>query len=232
MIPEGITYDPAGRNFYVGSIAKRKILKIDRNGNVSYFVESGRDHLGEVLGMAINPRTKTLWACSNLRTDSGSYSAVHVFNLETGVTVKKYIYDHHGKTHLFNDLCILSNDDVYITDTDGSGLFKIDAGSDSIRRLTPGKTITLPNGIAASADEKSLYIASSTVLGIVKVDIQTLEVKGLATPHLYPGILDGLYQRDGEIVGIQNVFFPELVAHYKLNAAGDSIVNENILRCC
>src|SRR5262245_31517259 len=83
LIPEGITYDPQGRSFYVGSIAKRKIMRINAGGKVSDFVESNRDQLGEVLGMTINPRTKTLWACSNMKTDSINYSAVHVFDLQT-----------------------------------------------------------------------------------------------------------------------------------------------------
>lgn len=229
LIPEGMTYDPLTRNFYVGSIAKRKILRINAKGEVSFFVESNRDRLGEVLGMAINPRTRTLWACSNLKTDSSNYSAVHVFDLETGATVKKYFFEHPRKSHLFNDICILSSNDVYITDSDGSGLYKIEAGSDSIRRLTLSQNITLPNGITASADEQSLYIASSTVLGIVKVDLKSMNAKGLGTSRLYPGILDGIYFKDGEIIGIQNVFFPEVIAQYKLDAAGDSIVKETVL---
>ena len=179
--------------------------------------------------MAINPRTRTLWACSNLKTDSSNYSAVHVFDLETGATVKKYIFDHPWKVHLFNDICILSSGDVYITDTDGSGLYKIEAGSDSIQRLTLSQNITLPNGITASADEQSLYVATSTVLGIVKVDLKTMKTEGIGTQHLYPGILDGIYFKEGEIIGIQNVFFPEGVSRYQLDAAGDSIVQQSVL---
>jgi hypothetical protein len=75
-----------------------------------------------------------------------------------------------------------------------------------------------------------LYVASSTVLGIVKVDLKTLEVKGLATGAFISRILDGLYQEERRNHRDSRMYiFPEVIAHYKLNTAGDSIVNEKVL---
>src|SRR4051812_9537514 len=53
LIPEGIAYDPAQKEFYVGSILKRKIVRIDSSGRASDFTSEGQDGLFKVLGMTV-----------------------------------------------------------------------------------------------------------------------------------------------------------------------------------
>src|SRR6478736_4914990 len=64
LIPEGITFDPTTKSFYVSSINKRKIVKVDEQGRVSDFIPSGQDEIGEVLGLKI--AKGKLWACNDL----------------------------------------------------------------------------------------------------------------------------------------------------------------------
>jgi hypothetical protein len=51
LIPEGIAWDAKGRRFFLGSIAQRKILTVDRQGRTKDFSRSN-DHLDTVLGLA------------------------------------------------------------------------------------------------------------------------------------------------------------------------------------
>src|ERR1700730_16602153 len=51
FVPEGITYDPVTRAFFVSSQYKRKIVRIDPSGTVQDFVSSARDGLWMVFGM-------------------------------------------------------------------------------------------------------------------------------------------------------------------------------------
>lgn len=228
LIPEGIAWDGAKNHFYISSIAKKKIIRIDEDKNITDFITSGRDDLGEVLGMKVNPRTNTLWACNN-KTGTSGHAALHVFDLGTGALVKKYVLMNDTQQHGFNDLCIMSNDDVYITDTEGSGIFRIRKDSDSLESFIAGGGIPLPNGIAVSGDPNLLYVATSTARGIVTVNLQTREVKRLPAENLYSGVLDGLYYTDHMLIGIQNVFFPETITAYRLTEKGDSILSMQVL---
>jgi sugar lactone lactonase YvrE len=45
LIPEGIAYDPARKNFYVSSTFKRKIIRIDANGRATDFTQEAQDGL-------------------------------------------------------------------------------------------------------------------------------------------------------------------------------------------
>ena len=70
LIPEGITYDPSTKFFYIGSINKRKIVRKNETGNVSDFISPKQEGIGEVLGLKIV--NGKLWACNNLSNDTVS----------------------------------------------------------------------------------------------------------------------------------------------------------------
>ncbi len=68
LIPEGITYNPSTKTFYVSSISKRKIVSVDEQVRIKDFISSGQDGIGEVLGLKV--AEGKLWACNNLTGDS------------------------------------------------------------------------------------------------------------------------------------------------------------------
>ncbi|MBI3234670.1 MAG: hypothetical protein HYZ42_11635, partial [Bacteroidetes bacterium] len=62
---ESITYSPKSREFYLGSIHQRKIIKINKNGEVSDFTKSAESGLAAVFGLKVDSKRKLLWACSS-----------------------------------------------------------------------------------------------------------------------------------------------------------------------
>src|SRR5687767_6929451 len=54
LIPESVAYDPVDRAFYVGSMYKRKIIRIGADGSVSDFLPPGRDGIWGVLGIKVD----------------------------------------------------------------------------------------------------------------------------------------------------------------------------------
>jgi hypothetical protein len=78
LVPEGITYDPASQSFFVSSICKRKIVKIDARKKISDFISSEQDSIGEVLGLKVIG--EKLWQCSNLE----NRAMVHQYDLVSG----------------------------------------------------------------------------------------------------------------------------------------------------
>ena len=219
LIPEGITYDPVARNFYVGSIHKKKILRITPRGSVSEFASSPRVDLHEVLGMKVDPARRRLWVCSNTpEHDSTNYvSSIHVFDLTSNALVKKYQIA--GKQrHLFNDLVIASNGDVYITDSDGGSIHVIRKDSDSIEEFLKPKALGYPNGITMTPDESKLIVSTGSRLGIVSIDLQKKEITPITHAKYFLIGIDGMYRKGNALIAVQNNTFPESVLRMDCSA--------------
>src|SRR5688572_26488520 len=209
LIPEGIAYDPAEKSFYLGSIFKKKIIKISSKGRVSDFVSSGENEIQEVLGMIVDPNG-FLWACNNLyEADTiPRISNVHVYNTHNKSLVKRYqLMD--GKRHLFNDLHMISSGDVFITDTEFGMIWVIRKDKNVLEEFTKPGSVSYPNGITSTADEKNLMI--STAPGIVLLNIDTKEIKPLQSHRYQVNGYDGLYRYKSTLLGIQNIYFPESI---------------------
>jgi len=219
LIPEGITYDPIGKNFYLGSIHKKKILKITSRGQVSEFASAPRVDLHEVLGMKVDADKRKLWVCSNTpEHDSTNFiSSIHVFDLTTNTLIKKYQIN--GKQrHLFNDLVIASNGDVYITDSELGSVHVIKKDSDTIEEFLKPKAVAYPNGIALTPDEKKLMVSTGSGLGIVSIDLQSKAITPIRhAKYLLIGI-DGMYRKGNSLIVVQNNTFPESVLRMDCSA--------------
>ena len=116
LIPEGIAYDPATRSFFVGSLAQRKIVRVDAKGQAKNFTEPGQDSLWAVLGLRVDVPRRLLWACSaNFQTGR---SGLFAYDLKTGKLARKYVLADTTK-HLLNNLALLENGELYVTDSEG-----------------------------------------------------------------------------------------------------------------
>ena len=78
--PEGIEYYAKQNVFYVGSIRKKKIIKVDENGNCKDFAIS-KDYLA-VMGLAIDNEKDLLWACTTAAPEMEGYMDTQEGNAE------------------------------------------------------------------------------------------------------------------------------------------------------
>ncbi|ELR73477.1 hypothetical protein C900_04329 [Fulvivirga imtechensis AK7] len=228
LIPEGIAYDPAGDAFYIGSIYKSKIIKIDNNGQISNF--TGENEYGPwgYLGMSV--KDGILWTCRSpldQSADSTGFSGLFGYDLKSGKLSKKYVTAEGG--HLFNDL-VFNNNDIYITDTDGGAIYKVNTGKDSLEVFVPARSLIGPNGITVSPDGGTLII--STVRGLQKLDLKTREITPLSHPVYYIIGNDGLYTYKNTLIGFHNITKPESINQFVLNQNIDAIDSVNVLACC
>lgn len=207
LIPEGIAYDPSDKSFYVGSIARRKIVRVDSKGKASDFALS----LDQILGLKVDTLSRQLWACGNSVPDSGRYSSVvYLFDLADRSLLKKYQIS-GKKKHLFNDIVVTSGGDAYVTDSDGGAIFVIRKTRDAIEEFIKPGSISGPNGVTLSPDESRLLVATAGSQGIVSIDLTTREIKPLKSDRYLLIGFDGIYRFKDSIIGIQNVTFPESV---------------------
>jgi sugar lactone lactonase YvrE len=232
MIPEGIAFDPATRTLYVGSIRKRKIVAVSPEGRVRDFVPSARDGLWSVLGMKIDPERRTLLACSEADRGMEGYtpgdvgkSAVFEFDLATGKTL--HVYRAPAGRHLFNDLAI-THGTIWVTDSDGGSVWKIDRRSGSVARFAPAGRFVYPNGIALEPGERRLYVADDR--SIWDVDLVAERRRELPHPvRTKLGQADGLYFDRGALIAIQNGNPPIRVVRFSLTPALDRVTGEMAL---
>ncbi len=205
LIPEGIAYDPADKSFYLGSIAQRKIVRIDSKGKTSDFAVS----LHQILGMRVDTLSNLLWACGNSSVDSGEYvSSVYVFSLPNGSLIKKYEVS-GGTKHLFNDIVVTSAGDAYVTDSNGGSIYVIRKTRDAIEEFVKGGSVPGANGITLTSDETRILVATASRNGIVSIDLKTREVAALKSERYLLIGYDGIYRYKNSLIGIQNVTFPE-----------------------
>lgn len=234
LIPEGITYDPVEECFYVGSIWKCKIIKIDKYGKISDFTNEKQDGLRKVLGMNVDAKRRELWAASivnSYRPDLDSaeigWSGVFKYDLTTGKLIKKYELHEKGVNHLLNDITITKSGDVFITDSEAGQVYAIFRERDTLELFIDNPDFIYPNGITISPDSKTLYMASAAN-GIYMINIETKECKLIPQPDnitLYG--IDGLYYYNGTLLGVQNS--KHKISQFKMNSDRDSVVSAEIL---
>lgn len=220
LIPEGMAYDPATETFYLGSIYKRKIFRISKDGKYKDFKTEGQDGLWGVLGMKVDAGRRVLWVNSAAGPEEkgfNGYSGVFKYDLVSGKLIKKYVLENKPESHLFNDLVITAQGDAFLTDSLSGAVYMIHHERDGLEVfLQPGRFI-YPNGIAISDDNKTLYVADWSA-GISVVDVGTRSVTTMAHPdNITLSGVDGLYFYKNSLVAVQNGPKPERVIQYFLD---------------
>jgi sugar lactone lactonase YvrE len=228
LIPEGIARDPKTGDFFLSSILKQKIVRIDKAGKVSDFTASGQDGLQGVLGMRVDPATQTLWACSGPAARV-STAPSHLFRYDLATGALKGKYELPGKPpHLCNDIAVGKGGEVFVTDSTAGAVHRLRPGKEALETLVAAGTLIYPNGLAISSDAKRLYVADFK--GLSFVDVATGKVEALKYPELVNVTgLDGLYLYGGHLVAVQNGSGAERIVRFKLNAAKNAILSEEIL---
>jgi sugar lactone lactonase YvrE len=225
LIPEGIAYDAETKTFFVGSTFKRKIVAVDAAGKVRDFTTEAQDGAFGILGMRVDPRRRVLWAISSnaggtmparaLDKTCLGCSTVMSYDLAAGKLVEKYELSNRPAVHFLNDLVVVPNGDVYITDTMSGNIYRIARAKKALEPFASLGPQTYPNGIDLAGDGRTLLVASS--LGLHKVstaDGSVTPVKGL--PGEKPPTIDGLYFHDGSVIAIQPFEKARAVVRYVL----------------
>jgi hypothetical protein len=217
LFPEGIAHDPADGTFYISSILKKKIVKVTSKGVVEDFVTSGSDGIEQVLGMKVDNKG-LLWACNNPPEydSTRKISNVHVYDTKRKTLYKRFqISD--GKSHLFNDLCIASNGDVYVSDTNAGMIWIIRHGENDIHAMTKPGSLPWANGIVLTPDEKKILVCTGSGMGIAAVSVDTRKIETFPVERYLILGMDGMYRYKNYLIGIQNTTFPEGIIRMDLN---------------
>ena len=223
LIPEGLAYDAKQNLFYLGSLNRKKIVKIDADGRVSDFVPADRYGLLPVLGIRPDPTDGTVWA--NTFEDAGRTELVHFDS--AGKLLGRFAPKDRAK-HGFNDLVVRKNGQVITTDSLSSQVFRFDPRSQAFSPLLVYRILLYPNGIALADDDRSLYVADG--VGVVKIDLADNSSRDVDPgPRNTLAGADGLYWRNGSLIAVQNGMGSPRVAAFKLSKDGNRVTQTTVL---
>lgn len=202
LIPEGIAYDSQHQTFYIGSLAKQKVIRCSGNGDCADFVNGKEAGFWMVVGMKVSPDAKSLWICSaDEKEPFNGYAGIFRFEIPSGKLLQKFTMDNKQGPHLFNDLVFTKAGDVYFTDSKAGKVWRIIPGSDTLTEFATG--FVFPNGIALDEEMKTLFVAD--FMGLHGIDAATGKKSLLNHQgNTFLNGIDGLYFYKGTLTGIQD----------------------------
>ena len=231
LIPEGIAFDPEDGSFYVGSLLKRKIVCVRRDGSIADLAGPKEGVPGDVLGLRIDAARRRLWAAVVVREGRSKdrpSSALLLVELPAGRIGVSYEPAYGGK-HLFNDIALLADGTVFVTDSEEGTVYRLRPGESALSRLLPPGSFDYPNGIAASEDGRAVYVADG-LDGITRLDPATGKRTVLRRPKgVSLDVIDGLYLVSGGLVAVQNGTGVDRVAWFGLDRTGKRVVSAKVL---
>ncbi len=221
LMPEGIAHDPATGAFFLGSGAKGSIVRVGFGNALTEF--SPRvEGLDSILGLAVDGPRRILYAVgTSALTEAGRKrlrNAVLAFDIDKQRLLRRV--DVPAAMQL-NDVTVAIGGRVYASDSGSGAIFEIQREG-AARTLVPPDRLRGSNGLAASPDGKRLYVAHSTGLSVV--DPATGEAKRVANnTRETVAAIDGLYDFQGDLIGVQNITTPGRVIAITLSPDGETI---------
>ena len=220
LLAEGTAWDAKTRTLYLSSLYKRKIVAISPDGTARDFIGSGDEGIGPVAGLEVDPVRRGLWAASMVLAEAGiplgdttllAHGLLFHYDVDTGRLRRRYVLrPAKGQRHGFNDLTVMPTGDVYITDSQSGGVYKLGAEGGEIVELLPPGTYTFPNGITRSDDGRLLFVAHGS--GVDRLEVGTGRRVRLGAPDtLNIGGIDGLAFHRHTLIAHQPSWFNRVV---------------------
>src|SRR6185295_10044413 len=181
-----------------------------------------KDGIGGVFGMAVDPARRVLWAASSPlphmlrpRGTPADVAALYKYDLATGRRVARYpvpiVGDHRN---VLGDVIVSSRGVAYTTDSATPALYRVDPFTNRLELVFSG--FTSLQGLALSADEKTLYLADYA-RGLYAVWLPDKTVSRVeVAPNLAATGIDGLYLHRGRLIATQNGVEPHRVVAFDL----------------
>jgi sugar lactone lactonase YvrE len=240
--PEDIAYDAATRTFYVSSMKRRKIVRVDQRGTATDFVPEGADGEGtwSVLAVAVDSARRLLWATTNALGPMGGFApadsgrgALLAYDLATGRLRGRWEAPRDRGPHELGELAVGAGGDVYVSDGRQGVLWVLRRGADALAPLVDDGTFFSPQGIAVRPDGR-LFVADY-VRGVAIVDPAagappSRRVQWLTHPDAVPlSGVDGLALAGRRLLLVQNGTTPRRVVQLALDDALARVTASTVL---
>jgi sugar lactone lactonase YvrE len=234
LLAEGVAYDAKTGAFFVTSVHRRKIVRLDATGHATDFVPEGRDGLLSAVGIVADPPRRALWVTTEasrlmtgFREEDEGPSLLLELDLDDASLRRRFGPPVPGGR--VSDLALAPDGTIYVADPAGGRVYRLTPGAERLEVLVDEGTLASPQGLAVTGDGRLLFVADY-VQGVARVDLASAAVRFLETPEdlLVSGI-DGLVLAGDSLVGIQNGIRPNRVLRLRLDAGGSRVLEGAIL---
>ena len=234
-MPEGVAYDPVTKSFFVSSIRKRKVFRIDASGKVSVFVAPREGGLRTAAGIGVDAKRRSLWVASEAmphmegyEKDSPLQSAIFEFDVDTGKFRREIRPPATEKPAAFDDLAVAADGRVYVNDGQNGRIWSLAPGAGALEMFLVSDLFRGTQGLAPTPDGRSLYVSDYS--GLYRVDVASKRITRLAVlPDVALNGVDGLVWSGGSLYAIQNGVEPNRVIRVDLAADGVTLTGARIL---
>ena len=205
LSPEGLAWDSETGDLFTGSFLLRKIVRISADGTVSDLGDSASDELGAVLGMWVDAERRELWAAAGSTSmEEMTHPAELVrYNVDTGELLARYPAPDPEQILLFNDVVVTADGTAWMTESLIGGLHRVPPGGQDLELFVEFPQFGFANGIAASGDGTTIYVAHAEGLSAIDVTTGVIE-RVLPEADFSLVAADGLNWHDGSLILVQN----------------------------
>lgn len=220
--PESFVFDTSEDVFYVGSIRKGMVVKVDLEGNIENFVEN--DALKSILGMVINKSTNQLLVCNSdpgfsEKTTGQSppvLANVVAYDLTSGNEVANYDLSTllpTGTPLLVNDIVLDDAGNAYITNSLAPVVFKISKEGEMSVFISNDSWAPTPDSFGLNGieyhEDGFLIVAQYNAGSIYKVPLDDPSNFSVITIDKGIHSVDGIRLIDNEnLIWVSNVLDP------------------------
>ncbi len=223
LLIEGVAYDPDGGRFYLGSVRRREVLRLDRNGKGDV-LSRPQDGLWGVMGLRVDAAGRKLWAAlsavpqmSGFKADDAGRAGIAAYDLKSGKLEKKLVLPGKPEAHLLGDLAVDKKGAVLATDSQAPVIYAVPASGSELEVFLRYDLFQSLQGLDFSPDGKTIFVADYSV-GVYAIDRQTKAVRYLEVPRTAALIgIDGLYFYQGSLIAVQNGLRPNRILRIFLN---------------
>ena len=233
LIPEGIAWDAKTGDFFVGSLHKKKIVRVGRDGRARDFAAAGQDGLEDVLGLNVDADRRTLWACTAASGRAGSRagrSGLLAYDLDSGQGAQRRLAGQRRRP----------------APAERPGRHRrgrsLRDGQRRRHALEAGRGRPGPGGVRGARARSSIRTASPsppTGRGCMSPTSSTAcrpwtwpRRRSQPLPHpdgVSPYGIDGLCRDGADLVAVQNGAGRERIVRYRLDAKGERIERLEVL---
>ena len=229
LLPEDIGYDPQSGKFLVASVLEKKIVTIDRAGDISEFARAPDGW--PMLALKIDLPHHVVWATevalqgfADVPKSSWGRSIILEYDLRS----RKLLGRIEGpRASQLGDMTITPNGDLLICDSNGGGVYLLNQNGKSLKRVDGGDFISPMTPSFISNDR--VFVADYA-RGLAVFDLRNKHVRWIPMQnmHALQGI-DGLYYRNGRLIVIQNATPPERIVSLQFDPAFTHVTSERII---
>ena len=235
LVPEGVAYDPVTKSFFLSSIRKRKVFRIDAAGKISVFVAPREGGLRAAAGIGVDPKRRSLWVATQAMAhmegsvkDEPRQAALFEFDADTGKLRREIRPPATDQAAGFDDLAVAADGRVYVNDGDNGRVWTLPPGGGALEVFLESDVFRGTQGLAPTPDGTSLYVSDYSSL--YRVDVVSKRIARLPVP---PGValngVDGLVWSAGSLYAIQNGVEPNRIIRVDVAPDGTAVTGAKIL---